>query len=89
MNDTKLYKFLNIQLDIISSEEEKLGRVYQISKFLSAFEERIFKDYYNISEVEFNLLNSCAMEGYKYISRKILQEEWFEKICHWIFREIK
>ena len=79
MNDTKLYKFLNIQLDIISSEEGKLGRVYQISKFLSAFEERIFKDYYNISEVEFNLLNSCAMEGYKYISRKILQEEWFEK----------
>lgn len=79
MNDTKLYKFLNSQLDILTSEEERLGRVYQLSKVLSAFEERIFKDYYNISEVEFNLLNGCAMEGYKYISRKILQGEWFEK----------
>lgn len=79
MNDTKLYKFLNIQLDILTSEEERLGRVYQLSKVLSAFEERIFKDYYNISEVEFNLLNGCTMEGYKYISRKILQGEWFEK----------
>lgn len=79
MNDTKLYKFLNIQLDILMNEEERLGRTYPLSKFLSAFEEKIFKLYYNISEEDFSFLNECAMEGYKYISRKILQEEWFER----------
>lgn len=79
MNDTKLYKFLNIQMDILMSEEEKLGKSYQFSKMLSAFEDKIFKEYYNISEEEFVFLNSCAMEGYKYISKKILQDEWFEK----------
>lgn len=79
MNDTKLYKFLNIQLEILSSEEEKLGRVYKLSEFLSAFEEKSFKEYYNIEEEDFNYLNSCAIEGYKYISKKILQEDWFEK----------
>lgn len=79
MNDTKLYKFLNIQMDVLSGEEEKLGRVYHISKFLSAFEEKIFKDYYNLSEKEFINLNKIAIEGYKYISRKILKDEWIEK----------
>lgn len=43
MNDTKLYKFLNIQLDILTSEEERLGRVYPLSNLLSAFEERVLK----------------------------------------------
>ena len=79
MNDTKLYKFLNLQLDLLINEEEKLGKTYPLSKFLSSFEDKVFKSYYNISDEDFKLLNSCAIEGYKYISKKILQEEWFEK----------
>ena len=79
MNDTKLYKFLNLQLDLLINEEEKLGKTYPLSKFLSSFEDKVFKSYYNISDEDFKLLNSCAIEGYKYISKKILQEEWVEK----------
>lgn len=79
MNDTKLYKFLNLQLDLLINEEEKLGKTYPLSKLLSSFEDKVFKSYYNIGDEDFKLLNSCAIEGYKYISKKILQEEWFEK----------
>ncbi|WP_291255211.1 PD-(D/E)XK nuclease family protein [Fusobacterium sp.] len=79
MNDTKLYKFLNIQLDLLNSQEERLGKTYFLFQMLSAFENRIFKEYYGISEEDFKSLNSCAIEGYKYISRKILQDSWFEK----------
>lgn len=79
MNDTKLYKFLNIQLELLNSQEESLGKTYQLSQFLSAFEEKVFKDYYEITEEEFNYLNYCAIEGYKYISREILKDEWIVK----------
>lgn len=79
MNDTKLYKFLNIQLDILGSEEEKLGRTYPITQILTAFEDRVFKDYYSLSEDDFVELNSCVDEGYKYISKKIIQGEWFSE----------
>ncbi|WP_294705126.1 PD-(D/E)XK nuclease family protein [uncultured Fusobacterium sp.] len=79
MNDTKLYKFLNIQMNILGSEEEKLGKTYQFSEFLKAFEESIFKKYYNLSEEDFVQVNNCVGEGYRYISKKILEDEWFEK----------
>ena len=43
MNDTKLYKFLNIQLNILMNMEEKLGRVFLISAFKDAFNDRVFR----------------------------------------------
>ena len=81
MNDTKLYKFLNIQLNILMNMEEKLGRVYLISAFKKAFDDRVFREYYSLSAEDIITLNSFMREDYKYISSKILDTSEAE----WIF----
>lgn len=79
MNDTKLYKFLNIQLNIVSTEEMRLKGAYQLKELLCAFENKVFQKYYNLNNSHFLLLNSISIEGYHYISRAIIEEDWFQK----------
>lgn len=75
MNDTKLYKFLNIQLNILMNMEEKLGRVYLISAFKDAFNDRVFREYYSLTGDDIAALNNFMREDYKYISSKILDSQ--------------
>ena len=75
MNDTKLYKFLNIQLNILMNMEEKLERVYLISAFKDAFNDRVFREYYSLTGDDIAALNNFMREDYKYISSKILDSQ--------------
>ena len=75
MNDTKLYKFLNIQLNILMNMEEKLGRVYLISALKKAFDDRVFREYYSLGIEDIAVLNNFMKEDYKYISSKILETQ--------------
>lgn len=75
MNDTKLYKFLNIQLNILMNMEEKLGRVYLVSAFKDAFNDRVFREYYSLNGEDITTLNNFMREDYKYISSKILDSQ--------------
>ena len=72
MDDTKLFKFLNIQLQMLMGKEEKLGKTYLLNDLLKAFESKIFKDYYEITNEEFIIVNNLQKDGFKYISREII-----------------
>ena len=80
MNDTMLYKFLNIQLKLLLSREEKLGKVYLLKEFIDGLEEKVFRDYYDINQEEFIELNNLIALGYKYISKQNI-EQLLEKIA--------
>ena len=98
MNDTKLYKFLNIQLNILMNMEEKLGRVYLISALKKAFDDRVFREYYSLGIEDIAVLNNFMKEDYKYISSKILETQeaqyyfqiiWILKIKWKSFRKLR
>ena len=72
MNDTKLYAFLNIQLNLLLNMEEKLGETYNILEFENAFENRAFKEYYSLTEDDISLIKKISSNFYQYISLDIL-----------------
>ena len=55
--------------------EEKLGRVYLISAFKKAFDDRVFREYYSLGIEDIAVLNNFMKEDYKYISSKILETQ--------------
>lgn len=72
MNDTKLYAFLNIQLNLLLNMEEKLGETYNLQEFEKAFENRAFKEYYSLTEDDIRLIKKISSNFYQYISLDIL-----------------
>ncbi|WP_410207470.1 PD-(D/E)XK nuclease family protein [Fusobacterium sp.] len=78
MNDTKIFKFLNIQLQILGAKEERLKETYSLKDMVSAFEDRTFAEYYDITKEDFIKLNNLLKKGYKYMSKDILTREFPE-----------
>lgn len=72
MNDTKLYIFLNVVLDLLLSMEDKLGETYKLHELEIAFENRAFKEYYSITEEDIVLIKQLSSNFYQYISLDIL-----------------
>lgn len=72
MNDTKLYAFLNVQLNLLLNMEEKLGETYNLLEFEKAFENRAFKEYYSLNEDDIRLIKKISSNFYQYISLDIL-----------------
>lgn len=72
MNDTKLYAFLNVQLNLLLNMEEKLGETYNLLEFEKAFENRAFKEYYSLTEKDISLIKKISSNFYQYISLDIL-----------------
>ena len=72
MNDTKLYAFLNVQLNLLLNMEERLGETYNLLEFEKAFENRAFKEYYSLIEEDIRLLKKISSNFYQYISLDIL-----------------
>ena len=72
MNDTKLYAFLNVQLNLLLNMEEKLGETYNLLEFEKAFENRAFKEYYSLTEDDIKLIKKISSNFYQYISLDIL-----------------
>lgn len=72
MNDTKLYAFLNVQLNLLLNMEEKLGETYNLQEFEKAFENRAFKEYYSLTEDDIRLIKKISSNFYQYISLDIL-----------------
>lgn len=72
MNDTKLYAFLNVQLNLLLNMEEKLGETYNLLEFEKAFENRAFKEYYSLTEDDIRLIKKISSNFYQYISLDIL-----------------
>ena len=72
MNDTKLYAFLNVQLNLLLNMEERLGETYNILEFENAFENRAFKEYYSLTEDDISLIKKISSNFYQYISLDIL-----------------
>lgn len=83
MNDTKLFNFLNVQYQLLYSGEESLEHTYLLSEFLIAFGNKVFQEYYELTQEDYKNLNIASKEGYKYISKKIIEGEWFEKNIDW------
>lgn len=72
MNDTKLYAFLNVQLNLLLNMEERLGETYNLLEFEKAFENRAFKEYYSLTEDDIRLIKKISSNFYQYISLDIL-----------------
>lgn len=72
MNDTKLYAFLNVQLNLLLNIEERLGETYNLLEFEKAFENRAFKEYYSLTEEDIRLIKKISSNFYQYISLDIL-----------------
>lgn len=72
MNDTKLYAFLNVQLNLLLNMEERLGETYNLLEFEKAFENRAFKEYYSLIEEDIRLIKKISSNFYQYISLDIL-----------------
>ena len=72
MNDTKLYAFLNVQLNLLLNMEERLGETYNLLEFEKAFENRAFKEYYSLTEEDIRLIKKISSNFYQYISLDIL-----------------
>ncbi len=72
MNDTKLYAFLNVQLNLLLNMEERLGETYNLLEFEKAFENRAFKEYYSLNEDDIRLIKKISSNFYQYISLDIL-----------------
>ncbi len=72
MNDTKLYAFLNVQLNLLLNMEERLGETYNLLEFKKAFENRAFKEYYFLTEDDIRLIKKISSNFYQYISLDIL-----------------
>ena len=72
MNDTKLYAFLNVQLNLLLNMEERLGETYNLLEFEKAFENRAFKKYYSLTEEDIRLIKKISSNFYQYISLDIL-----------------
>ena len=72
MNDTKLYAFLNVQLNLLLNMEERLGETYNLLEFEKAFENRAFKEYYSLTEEDIRLIKRISSNFYQYISLDIL-----------------
>lgn len=72
MNDTKLYAFLNVQLNLLLNMEERLWETYNLLEFEKAFENRAFKEYYSLTEEDIRLIKKISSNFYQYISLDIL-----------------
>lgn len=72
MNDTKLYAFLNVQLNLLLNMEERLGETYNLLEFEKAFENKAFKEYYSLTEEDIRLIKKISSNFYQYISLDIL-----------------
>ena len=72
MNDTKLYAFFNVQLNLLLNMEERLGETYNLLEFEKAFENRAFKEYYSLTEEDIRLIKRISSNFYQYISLDIL-----------------
>ena len=72
MNDTKLYAFLNVQLNLLLNMEERLGETYNLLEFEKVFENRAFKEYYSLTEEDIRLIKKISSNFYQYISLDIL-----------------
>ena len=75
MNDTKLYIFLNVVLDLLLSMEERLGEVYKLQELEKAFENRAFKEYYSLTEEDIKSIKKISSNFYQYISLDILHSD--------------
>lgn len=80
MNDTKLFKFLNIQYGILMGREEKLRDTYLLSEVMKGFENFIFREYYGLNKGDYKTLLEISQDGYKYISKEILENYRFSEI---------
>ena len=79
MNDTRIFKFLNIQLNLLAAKEEKLKGTYLLSEMVDAFQDRTFAEYYDITKEDFIKLNNLLKDGFKYISKKVLEDEFLDE----------
>lgn len=82
INDTKFYKLLEAQSELISSIEIKLDNLIPIDKFLEGISIFEVREYYNIGKEDIKELYNLIDMDYKYIG-----EESNEKITE-VYRDI-
>ncbi len=82
INDTKFFKFLNAQSDLISSLEPRMDNLIPIKKFLEGVRNLEMKDFYGIEKEDVEYIYHQINWDYKYIG-----EEENEKITK-IYQDI-
>ena len=82
INDTKFFKFLTAQSDLISNLEPRMDNLIPIKKFLEGVRNLEMQDYYGIQKEDMEFIYSQMDWDYKYIG-----EEENEKITE-IYKDI-
>ncbi|MGL5950169.1 MAG: hypothetical protein ACRCZH_01950, partial [Cetobacterium sp.] len=82
INDTKFFKFLNAQSDLISSLEPRMDNLIPIKKFLEGVRNLEMKDFYGVEKEDIEYIYHQINWDYKYIG-----EEENEKITK-IYQDI-
>lgn len=67
LNDTKFYKFLEIQSNLINSIEYRLKNLIPINKFLDGILSLEMKGYYDLEEKDYEYVYNLIENDYKYI----------------------
>ncbi|MDY6172082.1 MAG: PD-(D/E)XK nuclease family protein [Fusobacterium necrophorum] len=79
-NKTKLYQFIELQLNLLREKEVGQKDTLPLEALLSAVQKRICREYYGFWEEDFILLRKLLKEEYRLISIKLLQNTNYIKI---------
>lgn len=70
LNDTRFYKFLEIQGELINSIEHKLDNLIPINKFIDGILSLEMKEYYGIERKDYEFVYKLIENDYKYIGEE-------------------
>ncbi|MGL5429076.1 MAG: PD-(D/E)XK nuclease family protein, partial [Cetobacterium sp.] len=87
INDTKFFKFLTAQSDLISSLEPRMDNLIPIKKFLEGIRGLEMQEYYGIEKADIEYIYSRVDWDYKYIGEE--ENEKITKIYQDILRVSK
>ncbi|MGL5798168.1 MAG: hypothetical protein ACRCYT_08175, partial [Cetobacterium sp.] len=67
LNDTKFFKFLKAQSELISNIDSKLGKLIPIQKFIEGIRNFEMQEYYNIEQADIEYIYNQVNWDYKYV----------------------
>lgn len=70
LNDTKFFKFLNAQSELIGSMEPRMDNLIPIKKFLNGIKNLEMQEYYDISREDMEYIYNQIDWDYKYIGQE-------------------
>ncbi len=75
LDDTKLYKFMKVQNELLLSVEPRKRYGIPSQEFRRAISNEIFREIYNIDDILLKSLKKVLDEEYKYVDEKVFEPE--------------